>query len=101
MTHCQHAENNTRIEIECPVCNDAGCDACDNEGHFEVGCPQAYVVDIADQFALAGMTATNGCWPVAGGVLDQAASFVSCVRLMQSEENAIQEEKLRNGATRR
>lgn len=66
------------------------CTACHGKGYEVVtSCPRrlvaadpmvGWVVDLAEM-------ARKGAWPVAGGVLDQAETFLSAARLVWSEES--------------
>ena len=81
--------------VACPVCDGVGCEACD-EGYFEVTCPHRFVGDLARFINLAGMCGDN-CLPVAGGLLDQSAWFLSLYQRLNSEQNRIESEKIKHG----
>ena len=73
------------IDIECPTCNGAGCKEC-SKGTIRIyGCPNKecssmyQIVQLADLFK-------KGVMPVAGGALDQSASFMEAVRFLESSE---------------
>lgn len=91
--HCRSlSTEHSRVEIECPVCDGAGCDQCDN-GVFAVdGCPNAFcssMVTPIDLFELFG----KGLPPISGGVLDQSASFVHASQFFESEELKVRNER--------
>lgn len=79
------------ISIECPLCYGKGCEQCE-DGMVEItGCPNAYcstvvrTIDLIDLFS-------KGLPPVAGGMLDQAVSFIEAARFLDNEER-----RIRNG----
>lgn len=82
----------SRIEIECPTCDGAGCDQC-NDGVYELdGCPNAVcskMVQPIDMFDLF----QKGLPPVTGGVLDQSVSFVNASRWFENEEAKVRNER--------
>lgn len=82
--------------VACPVCEEVGCDACGGEGTFEVDCPRKFVGSLWHHIGLAAMC-SDGRLPVAGGVLDQSAWFMSLHQRLASETNAIQAEELKHG----
>lgn len=50
-----------------------------------VGCPMKHIAgDVWDMLTAADL-ADDGCWPVAGGWLDQSPSCIAGVRIVQSE----------------
>jgi len=79
--------------IACPLCNEAGCDECDNEGHFEiVGCPQRAIDrDVIDFLTYADF-AKQGTFPVAGGTLDQSSWFLQATQFLLAEERKVEAE---------
>lgn len=81
-----------RIEIECPVCDGHGCSEC-KDGAFELdGCPNQFcssVVTSIDLFELFD----KGLPPVAGGVLDQSASFIRAASIFRSEQHKVRHER--------
>ena len=79
-------------EIECPNCNGRGCEYCQH-GHFQLTeCPQRYAAGMAEAINMASMCG-NGAWPVAGGLLDQAAWFTDLWCRLRSEESRIDAER--------
>ena len=80
-------------EIACVRCNDVGCEACNQTGRFEVGCPQQYVSDIVPEINLATMC-KEGTWPVSGGLLDQSAWFIALHQKLNAEHNRIELEEI-------
>ena len=82
----------SRIEIECPVCDGEGCEQC-KDGSFELdGCPNSFcsaMVNAIDMFELF----SKGLPPISGGVLDQSVSFVHAARFFESEESKVRNER--------
>lgn len=82
----------SRLEIECPACEGVGCDEC-RDGVFELdGCPNRFcskIVPSIDLFDLFG----KGLPPIAGGVLDQSASFIEASRYFENEEAKVRNER--------
>ena len=75
----------------------ANCQHC-KDGFVEIPeCPMEYVggefIDAANMASLSG----KGDWPVAGGLLDQSAWFVSLVQRLRSERDRIDSERTTNG----
>jgi len=69
------------------------CEMCSGTGVMEIqGCPQRYVASICEAINLAGH-AGKGLLPVVGGMLDQAAWFVSAWQALESDQNKIDEER--------
>jgi len=79
------------IEIECPLCNGNGCDECNDGSWVLDGCPNQYCSELVQFVSMADLFA-EGLPPIAGGSLDQAASFVDAVRTLKSEEQRIKAE---------
>jgi hypothetical protein len=73
--------------MECTRCGGHGCQECD-VGRIEItGCPLELITpDIWELLELAELY-KKGLPPVDGGVLDQAADFVTACRFVWSEEN--------------
>lgn len=64
------------VELECPACRGAGCQACDGTGRYAVtGCPLTSVPAEAWQLAELADLAERGMMPEPGGTLDQPAAF--------------------------
>jgi hypothetical protein len=75
------------IEVKCPSCNGAGddCKHCD-DGFFVVdGCPNRFCCDM-DQTVHMAELFNRGMPPVAGGALDQSASFLEAERCIRIED---------------
>lgn len=101
------------VVIECPICKGTGkgvtlspekslpCPHC-QDGQFIIpGCPQTYIgSEIAGAANLASMCG-QGDWPVAGGLLNQAAWFVEFKRKLDADINQIQDEEIEKNAKRR
>jgi hypothetical protein len=80
------------IEIECVACNAAGCDEC-TEGVYRVeGCPNQYCSGLAQFVELVDLF-DEGLPPIAGGALDQSASFIEASRRFKSEEQRAKAER--------
>jgi hypothetical protein len=96
--HCSDKEckdkgtSHEPIEIECTTCNGGGCDQCD-QGIFRVeGCPNRFC-DGLGQFVELVDLFDEGLPPVAGGALDQAASFLEAARRFKNEEQRAKAER--------
>jgi hypothetical protein len=82
----------SRVEIECPVCDGDGCEEC-NDGVFELdGCPNSFCSPIVRSLDLFDLF-EKGLPPVAGGVLDQSQSFVEASQFFESEEGKVKHER--------
>lgn len=83
------------IQIECPSCSGYGCEHC-KDGQVEIGCPRqetSGMVSLCEAIDLFH----EGLPPVAGGSLDQSASFVEAARALKRQEERIEiERKCRN-----
>ena len=98
---CSHKCNDIvgegeRIEIQCPQCEGDGqrggepCEAC-IDGFFQVTqCPKKEVGGLSEWIWLCGQEQL----PESGGLLDQPAWFLDLKQTLQSEHNAIDEERL-------
>lgn len=96
--HCSDKECKDRgtdaepIEIECVACNGTGCDEC-AEGVYRVeGCPNQYCSGLTQFVELVDLF-DEGLPPVAGGALDQSASFIEASRRFKSEEQRAKAER--------
>jgi hypothetical protein len=84
------------VSIACSSCNEAGCDECGQTGYIELtGCPK----EMIDRGLLRAIRMADlmkqGLPPVAGGVLDQSAWFVSFYECFRSEQNRAEAEAYR------
>ncbi len=84
------------VSIACSSCNEAGCDECGQSGYVELtGCPK----EMIDRGLLRAIRMADlmkqGLPPVAGGVLDQSAWFVSFYECFRSEQNRAEAEAYR------
>jgi len=84
------------VSIACSSCNEAGCDECGQSGYVELtGCPK----EMIDRGLLRAIRMADlmkqGLPPVAGGVLDQSAWFVSFYECFKSESNRAEAEAYR------
>ena len=73
--------------MDCPGCGGRGCEMC-SDGRIDISCCPLELItpDIWDLIELAELY-KKGLPPVAGGVLDQTAGFVTACRFVWSEEN--------------
>lgn len=73
--------------IECPDCEGDGCKECDDDGEVEVAsCPKKLIGNSVYEAMMAADMAKKGCWPVAGGWLDQTHTCIESVQRIWSEE---------------
>lgn len=80
------------VEIECPVCDGSGCDECE-EGFFTLTqCPNTFCNSVVTTLDVIDMW-NKGLPPVAGGVLDQSASFVKAVHWFDAEERKVRNDR--------
>jgi hypothetical protein len=83
-------------EIECPICDGIGCYHCE-DGHFKLKqCGRKYVDPYIVRAINMANNAERGFLPVAGGILDQSAWFVSLWSTLACEQSAINEERLKD-----
>lgn len=76
------------IEIECPVCNGAGCTEC-NQGHWRLtGCPNRFCAPVIDLVELCELY-ERGLPPIQGGSLDQSAWFLDAASRLKHETNLL------------
>jgi len=75
------------VSIACPACNEAGCDDCGETGYVEItDCPKRCIdAGLLRAIRMADLM-KQGLPPVAGGVLDQSAWFVSVYEAFRAEE---------------
>ena len=74
------------MALECPGCNGTGCEHCDDGKITIATCPMLLVdrntwsyVEFAEMYNRRGLA------PLAGGALDQAASFLAVARFVSGE----------------
>lgn len=81
------------MSIACSECNEAGCEMCDHTGYVEIAsCPKKMIDgDLLSAIRMADLM-KQGLPPVAGGVLDQSAWFVSFYECFRSESNRAEAE---------
>jgi hypothetical protein len=71
--------------MDCPDCGGQGCGTCDGGQIRIMDCPLTLITeDVWEMMELASLY-EKGLPPVAGGALDQTASFVGAARLIQTE----------------
>ena len=92
------------FRMTCPRCMGATetCDRCGGVGSIDATrCPQSYMTpEINDALGAIPFT-RQGVWPAAGGLLDQSASFVACVKLFEGEVATIQRREMERSDARR
>jgi len=76
--------------IKCPVCDQAGCDACGDSGMFEIDqCPRRYVDGFYWELLRFAKLFKRGTPPIQGGALDQEIWFLECCEFLWSEMDAL------------
>lgn len=75
--------------------NGAVCPECNGDGVFRLtDCPKRFVGwDLAEAINLSA-SASKGCLPVAGGLLDQSSWFYQLWTTLESEQNKIDAERI-------
>jgi hypothetical protein len=74
--------------MECVGCGGKGCDECNQAGRTEIACcPLELVTSDVWQVIRYAELYKKGLPPIAGGVLDQAQSFVEAATFIFQEEN--------------
>ena len=82
------------VVLECEQCGGLGCDKCNQRGEYVLeGCPKKAVQEIVTAVNLCGH-ADKGHLPVAGGILDQSAWFISFWERFSSEVARIDRERI-------
>lgn len=72
--------------MDCPECNRAGCEQCEQEGTFEIAsCPQRLITPDVWDALLAAEWADKGAFPVAGGWLAQTLVAIAALRFIRGE----------------
>ena len=84
------------VEIACPTCNETGCNDCGESGYVKItDCPKRCIEpSLLRAIRLADLM-KQGLPPVAGGVLDQSAWFISFYEAFRSENNWAEAETYR------
>ena len=73
------------IEVDCPECEQRGCDFCNGDGRHEyASCPQEHTREVAPLLPLVSLF-EKGLPPVAGGALDQDHWFLEACQYLWSE----------------
>ena len=83
------------IEFECPECNGSGCEQCKDGVVNLHGCPNKFCRSITSTIPLIDLF-HKGMPPIAGGSLDQSASFVDACQFFSTQENIIKAEAYGN-----
>lgn len=78
---------------ECPLCDGVGCDHCEEGFFYLTECGRKFTRDIVTPVNLATYAEDKGILPVAGGMLDQSAWFVSLWSALSNEQNSIDRER--------
>ena len=78
--------------IDCPMCSGVGCDDCNGGTVKIVGCPNAMIRELVPVIELIDFF-WDKVMPVAGGLLDQSASFVQAARCFKYDEQQIKAER--------
>ena len=100
--HCGKDYKDGFTLVECPVCDGVGyrmfkqikipCPSCE-DGKFKLNeCPREF---IGREMTVAINLAANsgkGDWPIAGGLLEQSAWFMSLRQTLLAEQNKIEAE---------
>lgn len=84
------------FKITCPRCDgfDFECDLCSGRGEAPFfRCPGSQRTPELDLAFRCYMHTEAGLYPVAGGLLDQSASFIEFEGIVNSERNAIDERR--------
>jgi len=80
-------------EHQCTFCEGYGCDECEQRGSISlVGCPNELCRSLYSTVQLIDLF-RKGVMPIAGGVLDQSAWFISAVQCYEQAENLIRAEQ--------
>ena len=82
-------DGHSPLEIECPVCDGKGCDACKRGWIIIDDCPKERVTHETMECMGAARWFEKGLPPVAGGVLDQCKAFTSAADFIWREQAAI------------
>jgi len=73
------------VTIACPTCNESGCDDC-VDGYFELNeCPKQFCGNKIGEFIMHAELTQKGMPPIAGGTLDQSASFMDAASYYWAE----------------
>jgi hypothetical protein len=90
---CREDYSAGKLQIQCPICEGAGCKTCQNGRYIIDRCPSQIVgADLQYAITIVGM-AERGFLPEDGGSLDQSQWFLNLFSRMQSEINRIQSEE--------
>lgn len=105
---CGREFEQNRTLIQCPICGGSGTEGKGQKGepipcqHCRKGeihidrCPREMIGgEMTEAVNIAGMCG-NGDWPVNGGLMSQAAWFLDLKQTLDSDVNAIQNEKLKD-----
>lgn len=79
------------IEIECVTCGGVGCENCNQGVVAIIGCPSRACTGVGSVCQLIDLF-DKGLPPIAGGALDQSASFLAAVSILHNEESRIKNE---------
>ena len=86
---------------ECPACDGAGCEHCE-DGQIRLrGCPREVVPGWAWEVLGSARDIEHGLLPASGGTADQAAAYMRAARFVNGRVALKQAEKLERARTRR
>jgi hypothetical protein len=89
--------------VGCPICEKTGlvngtpCKHCEDGAFKLTECPREFMGSEFTRAVNFACMSGKGDWPVAGGLLDQAAWFIALNQELQNEQNRIDSERMNNG----
>lgn len=95
---CSKDYESGHTQIQCIRCEGTArnCRSCNGSGYIAVReCPMKYVGNKMIEAANLATFCKSGVFPVAGGLLDQAAWFVAFVQKLKAETSKIEAEQLK------
>lgn len=92
---CDDITENNPAEIECPRCDNVGCDDCDN-GYFTLTqCAKRYVDGAIVKAINFAEYTDKGLLPISGGLLDQSAWFLSVWQALSQDKAMIEAKRIK------
>lgn len=88
---CDITESNY-VQCQCPACDGAGCDKCEQGFWRLTECGRKFVGSMATAVNYATY-ADKGILPVGGGLLDQSNWFIEVWTALSNEQSAIDRER--------
>ena len=79
---------------DCPICDGTGCNHCEDGWNYLTQCGRKYTADLITAVNLATYAEDKGILPVAGGMLDQSAWFVSLWSALSNEQVSIDRDRI-------